>query len=110
MTEQQVYRERAAQVKAREEERQQQQQEERLFQELWDADCRAKEEQENAVLQSRRRKDAEKLSVLRSQMEEAEQRRQQEKKLEEEAQLLVCSPLCETHAQNTYTDKHNCIH
>ncbi|KAM6905341.1 cilia- and flagella-associated protein 53-like [Xenentodon cancila] len=90
MMEKQVCQERAAQVRSREEQQQQQQQKERLFHEFWEADRRAKEEHESALLQRRQRRDFEQLSVLRSQMEEAELRRQKEKELKrEEGQLLL---------------------
>jgi len=93
--EQQVCLDRAAQVRDRQVQQQQLQQEERLFQQLWEADRRAKDKQESLRLQRRRQGDAEQLHFLRSQMEEAERQRQQETELrEEEARLLVCSSLC----------------
>lgn len=69
------------------------QQEEKLLDELWEADGRAKEEQE--VQRVRRQQERNKLHLdfIRSQMEAAEQRRRQHKDLrEEEAELMVCTP------------------
>ncbi|XP_044189079.1 cilia- and flagella-associated protein 53 [Thunnus albacares] len=86
----QVCEERAAQVRSREEQRQQQQQEEKLFDELWEADRRAKEERERQRVQRRQQRDAEQLDALNAQRDAAERQKQQERQLrEEEAQLML---------------------
>lgn len=92
LTEEQVCRERAAQVRNRQEQKRRQQEEDLLFSELWAGDGRAKEEQESARAQSQRHRNEEQRSILCRQMEAAEQQRQRERELkEEEARLLVCS-------------------
>lgn len=92
LTEEQVCRERAAQVRNRQEQKRRQQEEDLVFSELWAGDGRAKEEQESARAQSQRHRNEEQRSILCRQMEAAEQQRQRERELkEEEARLLVCS-------------------
>lgn len=88
--EQQVSLELAAQMRSKGEQRQQQQQEERVFAELWEADRRAKEEREVQRVQRQQERNMEQLTVIKSQMEAAEQQRQDLKRLkEEEARLMV---------------------
>ncbi|GLD56863.1 deoxyribonuclease-2-beta-like protein, partial [Lates japonicus] len=86
--EQQVCAEREAQVRSGQEERRRRQEEEKLFEELWEADRRAKEERERRRVQTQQQRNMEQLDVLKTQMEAAEQQRQKEKELrEEEARL-----------------------
>lgn len=88
--EQQVSLELAAQMRSKGEQRQQQQQEERVFAELWEADRQAKEEREAQRVQRQQERNMEQLTVIKSQMEAAEQQRQDLKRLkEEEAGLMV---------------------
>lgn len=88
--EQQVSLELAAQMRSKGEQRQQQQQEERVFAELWEADRRAKEEREAQRVQRQQERNMEQLTIIKSQMEAAEQQRQDLKRLkEEEARLMV---------------------
>lgn len=88
--EQQVSLELAAQMRSKGEQRQQQQQEERAFAELWEADRQAKEEREAQRVQRQQERNMEQLTVIKSQMEAAEQQRQDLKRLkEEEAGLMV---------------------
>lgn len=98
--EQQVSLERAAQVKSQEEQRQLRQQEERMFAELWEADRRAKEEREAQRLQRQQERTMEQLTVIKSQMEAAEEQRQELKRLkEEEARLMVLHVAASTQMQ-----------
>ncbi|KAI3361903.1 hypothetical protein L3Q82_002222 [Scortum barcoo] len=88
--EQQVCSERAAQVIGRQERLQLQQQEEKMFDELWEADRRAKEERETQRVQRQQERNLRQLDVIRSQMEAAEQQRQKQRELrEEEAALML---------------------
>ncbi|XP_040014048.1 cilia- and flagella-associated protein 53 [Xiphias gladius] len=88
--EQQVCLERAAQVRSRQEQLQQQQEEDTLFDQLWEADRRAKEERERRRVQKRQQRNMEQLNVLKTQTEAAEQQRQKDKELrEEEARLML---------------------
>ncbi|XP_055369401.1 cilia- and flagella-associated protein 53 isoform X2 [Betta splendens] len=88
--EQQVSVERAAQVRSRQEQQQRQQQEEKLFEELWEADRRAKDKREKTSERRQRQRNAEQLDVLRSQVEAAEQQKLRERELrEEEARLRL---------------------
>lgn len=88
--EQQVSLELAAQMRRKGEQRQQQQQEDRVFAELWEADRQAKEEREAQRVQRQQERNMEQLTVIKSQMEAAEQQRQDLKRLkEEEARLMV---------------------
>lgn len=80
----------AAQMRSKGEQRQQQQEEERLFAELWEADRLAKEEKEAQKVQRQQERNMEQLTVIKSQMEAAEQHRQDLKRLkEEEGRLMV---------------------
>ncbi|XP_069016527.1 cilia- and flagella-associated protein 53 [Embiotoca jacksoni] len=90
LREQQVCEERAAQVRSREEERWRQQQEEELFEELWEADRRAKEQRESLRAERQREETEEQLSYLRRQMDATEQQREEQKELKlEEARLML---------------------
>ncbi|CAL8322531.1 unnamed protein product [Lota lota] len=86
----QVCAERGQQLLIRQEvQRRQQEEEERVFQELWEADRRAKEARENEEALRRRRGDEEQAEMLGWQMKEAERRREEQRLLkEEEARLL----------------------
>lgn len=87
--------ERAAQVRSCQEQLQLQEQEEKMFDELWEADQRAKEEREAQRVWRQQQRNAEQLDFIKSQMEAAEQQRQQHKELrEEEARLMVCTYFC----------------
>ncbi|KAL7844253.1 hypothetical protein SRHO_G00227920 [Serrasalmus rhombeus] len=84
-----VCRERAAQIRSREEKRHLHQGEEMLFAQLWESDRLAKEERENQQAQRQRESNFQTLAFLQAQMEAAEQQRLQAKQLkEEEAQIL----------------------
>ncbi|XP_075885944.1 cilia- and flagella-associated protein 53 [Nelusetta ayraudi] len=87
--EQQVSLELAAQMRSKGEQRQQQQQEERVFAELWEADRQAKEEREVQRVQRQQERNMEQLTVIKSQMEAAEQQRQDLKRLKEEEAGLM---------------------
>ncbi|KAK9532096.1 hypothetical protein VZT92_009499 [Zoarces viviparus] len=87
--EQQVCSERAAQVRSRQQRQQQEQQEEEVFEELWEADRRAKEEKEAQTEESRRQRNRQQVEVIRSQMEEAELQRQKHRELREEEATLM---------------------
>ncbi|XP_072518160.1 cilia- and flagella-associated protein 53 [Salminus brasiliensis] len=84
-----VCRERAAQIRTREEARRLHQDEEMLFAQLWENDRLAKEERENQEAQRQRESNSHTLAFLRDQIEAAEQQKQQAKQLkDEEAKLL----------------------
>ncbi|KAL7376352.1 hypothetical protein ABVT39_006338 [Epinephelus coioides] len=88
--EQQVCQERAAQVRSGQEQQRLQQQEERMFDELWEADRRAKVDRETERAQRQQQRNRKQLDVIRSQMEEAEQQRQRSRELRaEEAALML---------------------
>lgn len=79
-------------MRSRQEQLQLQQQEEKMFDELWEADRRAKEEGEAQRAQRQQQRNMEQLDFIKSQMEAAEQQRRQHKELrEEEARLTVCT-------------------
>lgn len=100
-TEQQVCSERAAQVRSRQEQEEQRQREEKVFDELWEADRRAKEKREEQRVQRQQQRDMQQLDVIRRQMEEAEQQRQQQRQLrDDEAELMVCT---HTYTYSIYT-------
>lgn len=62
-----------------------------MFDELWEADRRAKEERETQRVQRQQTRNLQQLDFIRSQMEAAEQQRQKHRELrEEEASLMVC--------------------
>ncbi|XP_062268352.1 cilia- and flagella-associated protein 53 [Platichthys flesus] len=87
--EQQVREEQAALVRSRQQQLQQQQEEEELFDELWEADRRAKDEQEQQRAEIQRLRNMEQLIGLHTQVEEVELRRRTEKEQkEEEARLM----------------------
>ncbi|XP_066502670.1 cilia- and flagella-associated protein 53 [Hoplias malabaricus] len=84
-----VCRERAAQIRTREETRRLRQEEELLFAQMWESDRLAKEERENQQTQRQKESNFQTLAFLRDQMQAAEEQRQQDKQLRaEEAQLL----------------------
>ncbi|XP_047185416.1 cilia- and flagella-associated protein 53 isoform X3 [Scophthalmus maximus] len=91
--EQEACRERDAQLRTRQEQLQQRREEERLFQELWEADGRAKQDRERQREEAQQRGNTEQLSVLRTQVEEAERRRLTEKELKEEEDRLMLQQL-----------------
>lgn len=62
-----------------------------MFDELWEADRRAKEERETQRVQRQQTRNLQQLDFIRSQMEAAEQQTQKQRELrEEEASLMVC--------------------
>lgn len=85
-----VCRERTAQIRAREEACHMHQDEELLFAQLWESDRKAKEKHENQQAWRQRESNFQTLAFLQTQIKAAEQQRLQAKHLkEEEAQLLV---------------------
>lgn len=85
-----MYSEWAAQVKNRQEQLRLQQEEKKIFDDLWEADWRAKEEREAQRVQREQQKNMQQLGFIKEQMEAEEQRRQEQKELaEEEARLMV---------------------
>lgn len=90
--EQELHVEQRALVNMRRELLRAEQQEDRMFHEMWEADVRAKEEQEAQRVQGQRQRDMEQLDILTSQMEAAQQQRQKLKELKEENGCLrVCT-------------------
>lgn len=88
--EQQVISEWATQVKSRQEQLQLKQEEKKIFDDLWEADWRAKEEREAQRVQKEQQKNMQQLGFIKEQMEAQEKRRREQKKLaDEEARLMV---------------------
>lgn len=93
--EQELHAEQRALVKLRQELLRAEQQEDKMFQEMWEADVRAKDEREARRVREQRQRDMEQLAVLTSQIEAAEQQRRELKELKEEhSRLRVCSLFC----------------
>lgn len=84
--------EQRALVKMRQELLQAERREDGMFHQMWEADARAKEEQEAKRVRGQRQRDMEQLDILTRQMEAAQQQRQKLKELKEEnGSLRVCS-------------------
>ncbi|XP_068609279.1 cilia- and flagella-associated protein 53 [Brachionichthys hirsutus] len=86
--EQQVCSERSAQVRSRQEQLRRRRQEERMFDELWEADWRAKEEREAQRAEGRQQRNLQQLDSIRNQMEAGEEERRRQQKLREEESKL----------------------
>lgn len=82
--ERELHLEQRALVKMRQELLQAERREDRMFHQMWEADARAKEEQEAKWMQGQRQRDMEQLDILTRQMEAAQQQRQKLKELKEE--------------------------
>ncbi|XP_060931777.1 cilia- and flagella-associated protein 53 [Limanda limanda] len=85
----QVKEEQASLLRRRQQQLQQQQEEDQLFDQLWEADRRAKDEQEQQRAETQRLRDMEQLVGLDTQVEEAELKRRAEKEQKEEEFRLM---------------------